>query len=582
MAVHAALGVIRAFQSAPGYDDRIDFLHSRKTPMRSHFPVVALLSVGTALLSSPDARAQETHPVRVTVVDADTAAPLPCRAYLRSEQGEWYFAKSADAAGTAVKYDVARSPTSLERHTTVSAHPFMFDAPPGKYSLTVERGKEYVSYEAPFTVADKSVEHTVKLQRWTNMAERGWYSGDTHVHRTLEDLPNVMLAEDLNVALPLSYWVRDAYTPPAQAERPASARDGDKSVGVKAELTQVDPTHVFWPVNTEYELFTVNGQRHTLGAVFVLNHKEPLRPAAPPVGPVAAEARAQGAILDLDKHSWPWSMMLIPVMNVDLFELSNNHVWRTEFFFKQWTIDQLPEEWNIEHDADGFTGWGWLDFGFKTYYALLNCGFRMRPTGGTASGVHPVPLGFGRVYVELPDGFSYDKWIAGLNAGRSFVTTGPMLFATVGDQPPGATIKAEGPTSVRVQGTVDSAQPISRIEIVKNGQVLEVIAPAIDRFNERTWRSTFDKQVQIDGTSWVAVRVFAGEPTDAGMRYAHSAPVFIDVADRPLPPRQYETAFLIRRMEIEIERNRAVLRPDELAEYERALDVYRGIAEQAR
>jgi hypothetical protein len=193
-----------------------------------------------------------------------------------------------------------------------------------------------------------------------------------------------------------------------------------------------------------------------------------------------------------------------------------------------------------------------------------------------------VPLGFGRVYVELPDGFSYDKWIAGLDAGRSFVTTGPMLFATVGDHPPGATIKAEGPTNVRVQGTVDSAQPLSRIEIVKNGQVVEVIAPAIDRSNDRIWRSAFNKQVPIDGTSWVAVRVFAGEPTDAGMRFAHSAPVFIDVADRPLHPRPHETAFLIRRMELEIERNRSVLHADELAEYEHALSVYRRIAKQVR
>ncbi len=65
-----------------------------------------------------------------------------------------------------------------------------------------------------------------------------------------------------------------------------------------------------------------------------------------------------------------------------------------------------PEGWNIETDADGFTEWGWIEFGFKTYYALLNCGFKMRPTAGTASGVHPVPLGFGRVYVQLPGGFS--------------------------------------------------------------------------------------------------------------------------------------------------------------------------------
>ena len=149
--------------------------------------------------------------------------------------------------------------------------------------MTVERGKEYHSAVVSVNVGDDPVERTIELQRWIDMAEHGWYSGDTHVHRSLDDLPNVMLAEDLNVALPLSYWVRDAYTPPSQ---------GDKTVDVTGELIEVDETHVIWPMNTEYELFTLNGQRHTQGAVFVLNHKEPLTPAAPPVAPIAASTNA--------------------------------------------------------------------------------------------------------------------------------------------------------------------------------------------------------------------------------------------------------------------------------------------------
>lgn len=534
----------------------------------SMFVLIQLLT-----LSPPTLLAQATS-IRCRVVDADSNTPLPCRVYLQSEQGEWRFARSADTNGTAVKYDVSRSPTSLEKHTTVSAHPFVFDVPAGSYTLTIERGKEYHPHTAEIVVGNQPVDHEVRLRRWIDMAAREWYSGDTHVHRSLEDLPNVMLAEDVNVALPLSYWVRAAYTPPTQ---------GDKSHVVTPALFEVDPTHVIWPMNTEYELFTVNGKQHTLGAVFVLNHKEPLTPAAPPVGPVAAEARRQGAILDLDKHSWPWSMMLVPVMDVDLFELSNNHVWRTEFFFKQWTIDQLPDEWNIESDAGGFTEWGWLDFGFKTYYALLNCGFRMRPTGGTASGVHPVPLGFGRVYVHMPDGFSYEKWMEGLNAGRSFVTTGPMLFAEFNWEPPGTTLKPDGPTNVRVQGTVESSRPLSRIEIVRNGSVVDVIAPALAPLNDGgAWRTVFDKEVPIDGSSWLAVRTFEGDPSTDRVRFAHTAPVFVDMADRPLRPRKHETDFLVRRMEIELERNRGVLSDDELAEYQRALAVYRRMAGAAR
>lgn len=532
-----------------------------------------LLATIAAFSGSSIHGAEMTTPLCCRVVDADTGKDLPCRVYLESNDGKWYFANPQESEGSAVPYDVTRSPESFEKHTTVSAHPFVFDVPPGRYRIVVERGKEYDSQAHSVTVEKRPVRHTIRLQRWINMADLGWYSGDTHVHRSLEELPNVMLAEDLNVALPLSYWVRDAYTPPLKA---------DESAAVKAELIHVDRNHVIWPMNTEYEIFTVNGKRHTLGAVFVLNHRQPLVPAAPPVSPIAAAARRQNSLLDLDKHSWPWSMMLVPVMNVDLFELSNNHIWRTKFYFKKWTLKQLPRAWNIETDADGFTEWGWMDFGFKTYYALLNCGFGMRPTAGTASGVHPVPLGFGRVYVHLPSGFDYDKWIEGLNAGRSFVTTGPMLFARFNGQLPGATFASRGPTSVRVQGSAKSGRPLNRVEIIKNGEVERVIQATNESPDGNRWSTDFSEDVTVDHTSWIAVRCFVELPKDGRLRFAHTAPVHVNISERPLRPRQFETGFLLKSIETEIERNRGVLSDDELEEYEYALEVYRELDAMAR
>src|SRR5204862_7488065 len=106
---------------------------------------------------------------------------------------------------------------------------------------------------------------------------------------------------------------------------------------------------------------------------------------------------------------------------------SNNHLWETEFAFRDFGAP-APEYMKIQKDAKGYTELGWLQYGFQNYYALLDCGLRMRPTAGCASGVHPVPLGFGRVYVHLDGPFSYDAWMKGLNEGRSVVTTGPMLF----------------------------------------------------------------------------------------------------------------------------------------------------------
>ena len=510
------------------------------------------------------------------VVDIDSGLPLACRVYVRSPDGRWLFARSASEQGSAVTYDKQRLDHSLERHTTVSAHPFVFDVSPGRYTITVERGKEYLPATKTVDVGADGQELTIGLRRWVDMADLGWYSGDTHVHRSLEELPNIMLAEDVNVSFPLTYWVTVSDTSP---------EGGDKNteVGAAREPIYVDPTHVIYPINTEYEIGRVGRQRHTLGAVFVLGHKTPLKLGAPPVGPIAAEARRQGALLDLDKHSWPWSLMLVPVMDVDLFELSNNHVWRTEFAFRRWTLDAVADYMQLDADEGGLTEWGWIDFGLKTYYALLDCGFRMRPTAGTASGVHPVPLGFGRVYVKLDGPFSYERWMEGLDAGRSFVTTGPMLTLKIDGRMPGSTIQAAGRAvrSCPISGMAQSDNRLKAIEIIVNGEVVERVKAANRQTDGRSYQCPFETAVDLDGSCWIAVRVLE-DRADGRVRFAHSSPVHVEVADEPLRPRREEVDYLVGRMSEELERNRDVLAPEALDEYRRALDVYENLRATAR
>ena len=564
--------------------------------MRMVFALVVVLFCPIAAAAGEEAR--PTVLLRGEVVDAQSGDPLAARVYVRTSDGQWLFARSASPQGSAVEYRKERSPESVEMHTTVSAHPFLVDAPAGRLTIRVERGKEYSPVERTVDVQRKGVRNLlperpegcfaqkvpdtfspslrIELARWIDMAALGWYSGDTHVHRSLEELPNLLAAEDLNVGLPLSYWVTTADTPPGS---------GPKSTptDVRPEPIYLDPTHVIYPVNTEYEIFTVEGKRHTLGAVFALGHKTPFEVGVPPVRPIAEEARRQGALLDLDKHSWPWSLMLVPVMRVDLFELANNHVWRTEFAFRKWTIEMAPKYQGLQIDEQGFTEWGWIDFGFQTYYALLNCGFRMRPTAGTASGVHPVPLGFGRVYVHLPGGFSYEKWMAGLGAGRSFVTTGPMLMVEVDGRPPGATIRqdAAAKRTYRITGRAVSSEPLRPIEILAGGEVLRRIAAGNRKTDSGAYESPIEAGVELDGSSWIAVRVFEDRP-DKRIRFAHSSPVHVDVPGKPLRPRRAEVDYLIRRMKEEIERNGDVLRPEGLKEYREALEAFEEIAARAR
>ena len=511
------------------------------------------------------------------VVDADTGETLAHRIYIQDEKGKWYFPKSASPDGSAVVYKKQNwgNKKSVEFHTTVSAHPFTIELPAGQYTFTIEHGKEYFRLTRKVTLGTEDIDLKLRLKRWIDMARTDWYSGDTHVHRTLQELPNVQLAEDLNVSFPLLYWVTKAFEPPGT---------GDKSTGKKVEpqLISIDDTHVIYPLNTEYEIFSVDGKSHTLGAFFVLNHKSVFQKGVPPVAGIAENARAQGGLLELDKHNWPWSMMLVPIMNIDLFELANNHIWRTEFAFSGFG-EAAPEYMEIETNSKGFTELGWIEYGFKNYYALLNCGFRLRPTAGTASGVHPVPLGFGRVYVKLKDGFDYEKWMQGLDEGRSFVTTGPMLFVTINNFEPGHIFSQPNRDTgtYSVAGIAQSAYPLERIEIVVNGLVAKTLKARNIQMPSGGFSSKINEKIDVSSSSWIAVRCFEARP-DGRTRFAHTGPFHVEVEGKPLRPRKAEIGFLIKRMQEQIERNKRVLPKEALDEYHRALKIYQTIAVSAR
>jgi len=70
-----------------------------------------------------------------------------------------------------------------------------------------------VPERAEITIGDSdTTERTIHLRPWINMADRGWFSGDMHVHRPLADLAVVMEAEDLVVSIPITQW-RNALQP---------------------------------------------------------------------------------------------------------------------------------------------------------------------------------------------------------------------------------------------------------------------------------------------------------------------------------------------------------------------------------
>jgi peptidoglycan/xylan/chitin deacetylase (PgdA/CDA1 family) len=529
-----------------------------------------------AIIEQRQAAAPALTRVRGRVRDAQTGAALPSRIYIRDEEGQWHFPDVAAPGGSAIPYQRQNwvNPRAIEQHSTVSADLFELLLPPGRYTFTIERGKEYTPETRAVTVEDQPLDLDFSLRRWIDMARLGWFSGDTHVHRSLDDLPNVMLAEDVNVTFPLTFWVTNAFVSP-------SAAVTDPAAIPPASPIVAGPAHAIYPRNTEYEISRVNNRSHQLGAVFVLNHRSIPDLGAPPMKPIAARARSEGALLELDKHDWPWSMMLVPVMGVDLYELSNNHVWRTEFAFTNWNAP-APAYMKLPGGRRSGDEMAWLQFTWENYYALLNCGFRLRPTAGTANGVHPVPLGFSRVYVRTGGRFDAESWLRGLNAGKSFVTTGPMLLVTVNQQDPGFTFQQQPrQTRYRLGVRAVSDQPIDRVELIYNGRVVRTNTPTDATALSGRYEVGFTNDFNVVESSWVAVRCFSVQP-DGRIRFAHTAPFHFEVAGRPLVPRREQAEYLIERVQEQLARNRTVLPQEALEEYQQALEAYQKIARTAK
>src|SRR5262249_42713342 len=125
------------------------------------------------------------------------------------------------------------------------------------------------------------------------------------------------------------------------------------------------------------------------------------------------------------------------------------------------------EAWGRARDRAAFPGPAgnglWTQ---QIYYHVLNCGLRLPPSAGSASGVLPNPVGYNRAYVCIEGELTYEKWCEGLRAGRSFVSNGPLLRARANGQWPGYVFSADRPISVQLEARLDSRDPIDRVELV--------------------------------------------------------------------------------------------------------------------
>ena len=416
---------------------------------------------------------------RVAIVASDGRAYAPDDAWMYAEDG----------------FD--RKQSTFEPHYFHSNGEATITLPIGAAALTIWRGMKYqIEHRVVQVASDRIRNLDVTLQplalppTWN----KEWLSADVHVH--------------------MNYGGTYRNTP-AHLVRQAEAEDLDVVFGLVVNKEQRIPDIGYFSpapdqASTDSVLLSFGQEYHTsywghLGLLGLNDHylipgyvayANTAAASLYPTNAVIADlAHAQGALVG---YVHPFDEMPDPTAAGTL-------------------TDELPVDVALgKVDYYEVLGFSEHKTSAAIWYRLLNCGFRPAAAAGTDAMANFAslrgPVGMNRVYAqtqsESPAGAHADtmmrlhEWLAGLHAGRTLATNGPLLGLTVEGQPPGAELSVPaGKTQLHYTGFLRSIVPVDHLEVVMNGQVVRSIPLTGTRMS-----ADFTGVLPVTGNGWLLVR----------------------------------------------------------------------------
>lgn len=410
-----------------------------------------------------------TGPGRVLVqlIDGESNKQTPARVWLEGSDG-----KLRLAGPYASNRSFTEKPVLLVPTMGMAAVPFFYadgsfelEVPPGSTTITMERGFEHELTTATVNVLPGETREVSLVQkRLCNAATAGWVSGDTHIHWVtnawnvdlpLQGLAFVQRAEDLRVANNLTLLHRtdvDAFIKPSQAPIGPVAGMSDREYHIEmaeeyrnqnlyGHLCFLNLQWLVLPIGTGPQIAGDDSLDYPINKTAILDARGQ--------GGISIEAHGTGA-----NHELPLNAIHGLTDSVD-------------------QIDPVD------------------------YYRLLDCGFQLPLTNGSD---HPARIvGCARSYVQIDGPFDYEKWIDGIRRGRTFTTSGPLLFLTVDDHGPGSVVLSDKSQNHRVKLHAVSRFPLGHVQLLSNGVILKELETS-----ER--EVTLELDLQADESRWVVAR----------------------------------------------------------------------------
>ena len=499
----------------------------------------------------------ELQRVGVHVMDADTGKPVGARVNVRDLQGQYWPPEGhMKNIPTGWRQDVGGD-VRVGGKTYAYVQPdFTLPVPNGSYAMEVFRGMEYAPETVRFQVTEgKATDLKVRLKRWSDVRKEGWYSGDTHTH-FLDPHTGILetQAEDLHVLNILATKWGEVITNVEHftgAPSPFSTRDHIVYFGEESRHNFLGHTILLGIKRLVYPLtWGAPGEGVYGGYDF------------PPMAHLADGAHSRGGFVSWAHLPGPAGELAVDLAlgKIDSVDLMT------------WG-DAFAEP--IEGVPAAATMW----------YRFLNCGLRVPATAGTDKMLNTQVVGSVRTYVKVDGRFSYAAWLDGIRAGRTFVTTGPMLEFEADGHEVGDEIAARVGDTIRVRAEVSSRIPVDWIEVVMGGEVV-----ALRENESHAENLVLEAEVSVSKSTWVAVRAYSPtlQPyqrwellgTEGIPLMAHTSPIYISVdGKRPRSPDDAEV--LIKEIDVAIAWARTDARYFEesqrqevIALYERAKKVY--------
>lgn len=182
------------------------------------------------------------------------------------------------------------------------------------------------------------------------------------------------------------------------------------------------------------------------------------------------------------------------------------------------------------------------------WYRLLNAGIRLPIVGGSGKDSNRIALGGMRTLTPAEPTRTYVDWVEHVRTGRTTASNGPFLRLSVDGDSEAAKINLNEPRKLRCSAEAASLQPFEQLELLANGEVVVGVSATAGEVTT----ASLEIEHEFAGSGWIAARCRGSKKSELYPHvpvFAHTSPVWVQVAARPFVPNPKAVAALRREIE---------------------------------